>query len=192
MEKKILTVIVTILTTGLILDTIYKRYPDPVQGNESSSFEADYQEDIEYINNTDIKETILEEGLSTSIYDKEYEGMVNNIRIFLEKRKSPLAKYANDFVDASLEYNIDYRLVASISIVESSGGINNFRRYNAWGWGKINFESWEDGIWTVSRGLAKYYAKGLDTPEKISTYYCPPHASKWAKSVNTLIDQIEG
>ena len=115
---------------------------------------------------------------------------VRNIREFLEKRNSPLAQYAEVFVEASDHYGIDYRIVAAISIIESSGGKHNFKPHNAWGWGKMTFSNWEDGIWTVSKGIGKYYSRGLNTPNLIGTYYCPPNAQRWGEKVQFVMNEI--
>lgn len=115
---------------------------------------------------------------------------VENIREYLVSRHAPLADYAEEFVKAADEYDIDYRIVAAISVIESGGGKNNFRKHNAWGWGKRSFDSWEDGIWAVSMGISNYYSRGLTTPKLISTYYCPPNAAKWANNVQHVMDLI--
>jgi len=133
----------------------------------------------EVVSNTEIE--IKPENVNNS-------DRVKNIETFLRKRNSPLAQYAQEFVLAADYWDIDYRLIAAISVVESGGGIKTFRKYNAWGWGKNGFKSWEDGIWTVSEGISKgYYSKGLDTPKEISKYYCPPSSDSWAKKVSILM-----
>lgn len=120
----------------------------------------------------------------------DYDTKVNNIRSYLSKKNSPLAEYAEEFVKASEEYGIDYRLVAAISIIESGGGKHCFKPYNAWGWGKSGFSSWKDGIWEVSKGLSKYYADGLDLPREIGYRYCPPNAVKWSDNVSHVMSII--
>ncbi len=115
---------------------------------------------------------------------------VERVRVYLANRKSPLADYALEFVKASDFYGIDYRLVASISIMESGGGKHCFKPYNAWGWGKKGFANWTDGIWTVSKGLAKYYQNGLTTPKLISKFYCPSNAVNWANKVQFVMNEI--
>lgn len=116
---------------------------------------------------------------------------VENVRKYLAKRNAPLADYAEEFVIAADYYNIDYRIIAAISVMESGGGQKNFRPYNAWGWGKLTFENWEQGIWTVSKGISRYYDRGLTRPELIAPYYCPPNATKWANTVNYVMNQME-
>ena len=103
-----------------------------------------------------------------------------------------MAKYAEEFVKAADKYGIDYRIVASISVIESSAGLHCFKPYNAWGWGNMTFDSWTDGIWTVSKGLGKYYSNGLNTPQLIAPRYCPPNAVKWASNVSYVMNQISG
>ncbi len=183
--------IVGILTTGLILNMIYDISPKTVVGIDQATFKQEYAADMVYIESTPVEETILETAISITPQDIENQRKIDNIRKFFEKRNSPLAKYAQEFVFAAKEYGIDYRLVAAISIVESSGGLHNFRHYNAWGWGSYGFDNWKDGIWSVSKGLATgYYAKGLDTPYEIARIYCPPSASSWAGKVKSLMNQI--
>lgn len=185
-RKNVLAVISGIFVTALILNMTNTFTTSTVVGIDNSAFE----QDIEYQRNTPVEHTILLESASISPEETLRNERIKNVHEYLSKRHSPLAQYADEFVDAANHYNIDYRLVAAISIVESGGGKNNFKPYNAWGWGKHGFENWIDGIWSVSEGLSKYYDKGLDTPSKISRSYCPPHASAWANKVEYVMDQI--
>lgn len=187
-KRNLLAVAAGILFVGLILNTIEEIAPKQVMSMNNAS-KVNGEETINYIDSSEIQEKILYESLS--IQDAEYIRKVNNIRTYLENRNSPLAPYAEEFVKASQTYGIDYRIVASISIIESSGGIHTFRSYNAWGWGKMNFSNWEEGIWTVSEGIGKYYEKGLNTPQKIAPSYCPPSASHWAGKVSFVMNEIE-
>ena len=189
-KKNILAVIAGILFTGLILNTINEISPTKVMSSNQSPFLNIKQENIKALDSNEIKERILEEAVSTRVQDTQTLIQVENVRAYLVQRNSPLAQYAQEIVKAANEYGIDYRLVPAISIIESSGGIHTFRTYNAWGWGKKNFSSWEEGIWAVSKGLGNYYAKGLNTPQKISVYYCPPSAGEWARKVSFVMKQI--
>jgi len=128
--------------------------------------------------------------VDTEAVSAEFNRKVEQIGNYLSKRNAPLAKYADVFVEAADYYDIDYRLAAAISVIESNGGKYTFRPYNAWGWGKSGFESWEDGIWTVSKGLAKYYDLGLTTPRLIASSYCPPSADAWASKVSYVMNMI--
>ena len=188
--KNVLTLFTGILITGLILNTLYQFTPKEIIGIDNETFEREYKQDIEYIEETSQEKTILMEAVSIDTQEIERQRKISNIRKFLEGKNSPLAAYAEDLVDAAREYGIDYRLVAAISIVESSGGLYNFRPYNAWGWGKSGFENWKDAIWSVSKGLGNYYAKGLDTPYEIGRVYCPPSSDSWSRKVSSLMRKI--
>ncbi len=189
-KKNILAIVAGILFTGLILNTIDEISPTKVMSINQASLIENGEETVQYLDSNEIKERILEEAVSTRAEDAETLRQIENVRRYLESRNAPLAPYTKEFVKAAHEYGIDYRLVAAISIIESSGGLHTFRTYNAWGWGKMNFSSWEEGIWTVSKGLGKYYARGLTTPQRISVYYCPPTASEWARKVSFVMGQI--
>ncbi len=182
---------VGVLSIGLVLNILYEISPKSVVGIDNDTFEIEYKQDIEYLTSTPQDDTILESAVSVSTEDMIREEKIQNIKNFLEKRNSPLATYANEFVEAAEYWNIDYRLVAAISIVESGGGKVNFRPYNAWGWGKYGFENWKDGIWSVTEGLATgYISKGLDTPLEIGKVYCPPSYSNWSRKVSYLMKEI--
>ncbi|MDX9738968.1 MAG: hypothetical protein RBT33_01205 [Candidatus Dojkabacteria bacterium] len=189
-KKNILAVIAGILFTGLILNTINEISPTEVISSNQASLLNIKQENIKSLDSNEIKERILEEAVSTRVENSESLIQVENVRVYLTKRNSPLAQYAQEIVDAANQYGIDYRLLAAISIVESSGGIHTFRTHNAWGWGKKNFSSWQEGILAVSKGLGNYYSRGLNTPQKISVYYCPPSAGEWARKVSFVMREI--
>lgn len=188
-KKNILAIIAGILFSGLVLNTIDEIAPQKVMSMNQAKYTVSDEETIKYIDSSEIQERILEEGVNAQ--DAEYVRKVNNVRTYLQRRNAPLAAYAEEFVKAADTYGIDYRLAPSISIIESSGGVHTFRTYNAWGWGKMNFSSWEEGIWTVSKGLGIYYSKGLDTPHEISRSYCPPSASEWARKVAFVMGEME-
>lgn len=110
----------------------------------------------------------------------------------VNRGNAPLAKYAAKFVEVAKKYEIDYRLLPAISVMESGGGKSNFRSYNAWGWGKKGFSSFEEGIETVGRGLRNgYMDKGADTVDKMAPIYCPPNATNWARNVKQFMNEIE-
>jgi hypothetical protein len=127
-------------------------------------------------------------------------GVDNRVKIltsYLNKYDSPLAPYASNFVAAADKYNLDWRLVAAISGVESTFGkeIPN-DSYNAWGWGVygdnvIDFKSWDDGINTVSEGLRDRYMNqwgGQDIYQIGAMYAASP---AWAGHVQLYLDNIQ-
>jgi hypothetical protein len=82
---------------------------------------------------------------------------------FLQEQNSPLAPFAGDFVRNADKYNLDWKLVAAISGVESTFGLAiPANSYNGWGWGVygdnvIRFSSWNEGIDTISQGIRERY-----------------------------------
>jgi hypothetical protein len=123
---------------------------------------------------------------------------------FLAQNESPLAKYADYLVDRANAYNIDYRLVASIAMCESTGGkrIPSKDSFNAWGIsvetgqtsGK-NFNSWTHAIDWVSKYMAeKYYNRGITDLIDIGAIYAPPsvaNGNSWATCVQYFMDEIQ-
>lgn len=116
------------------------------------------------------------------------------LRAFLKKYNSPLVDSTNDFIDASEQYNVDWKLVPSITGVESTfGKFLPAGSYNAYGWGGglIRFESWRDSIHTVTKALAeKYIARGLTTPMLIQRVYAPP-STTWGNKVTYFMTLLE-
>jgi hypothetical protein len=127
-------------------------------------------------------------------------GLDSRVKIltsYLNQYDSPLAPYAADFVAAADKYNLDWKLVAAISGVESTFGkeIPN-DSYNAWGWGVygdnvIYFKSWTDGIDTVSQGLRERYMNqwgGQDIYQIGAVYAASP---AWAGHVELYLNKIQ-
>ena len=63
----------------------------------------------------------------------------------------PAAEFAHVFLDAADEYNLDWRLLPSISFVESTGG-KAAKNNNLFGWdaGRAEFSSLSAGIQKVA------------------------------------------
>ncbi len=116
---------------------------------------------------------------------------------YLAQRNSPLTPYAADFVENADKYNLDWKLVAAISGVESTFGeaipVNS---YNAWGWGVygdnvIRFGSWKEGIQTISQGLRERYIDkwgGKDIYQIGAMYASSP---AWAGHVEMYMNNIQ-
>lgn len=120
------------------------------------------------------------------------------IRQYLLKYKSPLSPYAEYIVSAADEYKIDYRLTTAIAQQESNlCKVIPAKTYNCWGWGihsegTLGFSSYENGIETVTAGLAnEYIQKGYDTVEKIMSKYTPLSNGSWADAVNHFFSEME-
>ena len=97
---------------------------------------------------------------------------VVRLKQFLLERECPLNLYAADLIKAADRNDLDWRLLPSISFIESSGG-KYYMNNNVFGWKscKERFSSVRDGIHYVASRLANselYREKSLD--EKLKTY----------------------
>ena len=187
-KERILAITAGILFFGMIVNTIDSESALNIVQKDNAVLLSEEQVAKEATN--EIEEVVIEDEIDPELVIDPNSKKIENVKDYLSKRNSPLAEYAEVLVTAADEYGIDYRLVVAISIIESGGGKNCFRPHNAWGWGKMTFESWEEGIYTVSKGLGKYYANGATTPALIAPSYCPPHATKWAYNVQYVMNQI--
>ncbi len=122
---------------------------------------------------------------------------------FLFNYNSPMYPSAKTFITEADRYGLDWRLVASISGVESAfGNLIPRGTSNAWGWRGINrnpegwsqFGTWDAGIAEVTRGLAQGYGIHL-TPFQIESAYCPPcglnPAHVWANGVSRYMRELK-
>lgn len=123
------------------------------------------------------------------------------LQAYLAQYNSPLQYSAQDFVEAADQYQLDWKLVAAISGVESTfgkfipGGRElPYTSYNGWGWGvygtqAIYFKSWQDGIYTVSRGLREnYFNKGYTDPYTINRIYAA--SPVWGAKVSYFLKDM--
>lgn len=127
---------------------------------------------------------------------RKLDTRVKILESYFEKYNSPLKPEAKNFVEAADKYNIDWKLVAAISGVESTFGkfTPGYRSYNAWGWGvygnqALYFKSWKDGIYTVSEGLRMhYYNQGLINPYDINRVYAA--SPTWGAHVSYFLKDM--
>jgi hypothetical protein len=132
---------------------------------------------------------------SAQLKDKtlEFDNRTQILKDYLDQFNSPLAEYAEEFVGAADAYELDWRLLAAISGVESTYGKFIPRNsYNAYGWnnGDYAFQSWEDSIWTVTEALKeKYVNRGANTVDKIGRIYAPP-SPFWSGRVKRIMAKI--
>ena len=140
--------------------------------------------------------------ITQTVEKRELDDRAKILQAYLSQHNAPLQYHAQDFVDAADEYNLDWKFVAAVSGVESTfgkhvpGGTDpEFSSFNGWGWGvygtqALYFDSWRDGIFTVSKGLREnYFDKGLTEPYAINKKYAAsPH---WGKNVTFFLSEIE-
>jgi len=109
---------------------------------------------------------------------------------FFETNACPAREYAEDFIEAADNHELDWRLLPSIAYVESGGG-RSFRNNNILGWGngKQRFSSIREGIHAVAERLANsklYRDKSVD---QILRTFNPEHA-EYAARVKSVMYRI--
>src|SRR5215472_10913618 len=121
--------------------------------------------------------------------DYSSDSRLTALRAFFQKGACPAVQYAHDFIEAADRYALDWRLLPSISYVESTGG-KSARNNNLFGWdsGKAQFSSPAAGIHEVGYRLATsalYRDKDLDG---VLTTYNPD--ASYAEKVKSVMRQI--
>lgn len=128
---------------------------------------------------------------------------------FFEKYKCPKPYYIDEYIKYADEYQIDYRLVAAISLKESTCG-KHYRYNNWWGWmsARSGFDTVPDGIKFVSEllspncALPPYKSNGINVKNPCSPFkgktinqqlatYGPHDNSNYAGSVIGYMNQIK-
>ncbi len=126
---------------------------------------------------------------------------VDKVRIFFNRYDLPLSEYAESFVVSADRYGIDWRIVAAIGFIESTGGKFACKKveHNAFGWGSctIGFDSYEEAIDHISMNLAgkysktsKYYA-GKDIRGILEAYNPPSIVPDYADNVIRQMEIID-
>jgi len=131
------------------------------------------------------------------VMEKISDSRVRVLAEYLKQHNSPLAPYAVTFVGVADKYDLDWKLVAAISGVESTFGREiPYESYNGWGWGiygdnMIRFSSWNEGIETISEGLRNKYINkwGAQDVYAIGRFYAA--SPTWAQRVIYFMDSIE-
>jgi hypothetical protein len=114
---------------------------------------------------------------------------LSRLQKFFGDRDCPLRDAAKDFLVAADQNKLDWRLLPSISIIESSGG-KDYRNNNVFGWDscKEKFPSVRAGIHFVAAQLGKsrrYKDKDIDS--KLQLYNPLPEYSMRVKAVMRAI-----
>lgn len=120
------------------------------------------------------------------------------IRQYLDEHNSPLEDSACTLVEAADEYGLDWRLLTAIAQKES--GLCRVippNSHNCWGWGiygttVTSFDTYDDAIYAVSKGLKENYIdRGYTTVEDIMSKYAHPDSTTWADGVNYYLNQLQ-
>ena len=111
------------------------------------------------------------------------------LRAFFGKSDCPAKAYSDDFLEAADRNALDWRLLPSISYVESTGG-KSARHNNLFGWdsGRAVFATARQGIHEVGYRLTHshlYRSKNLD---QMLAIYNP--SGEYAQKVKSVMAQI--
>ena len=118
---------------------------------------------------------------------------LSSLQQFFSKGNCPAEEYSEQFLQIADEFELDWRLLPSISLVETGGG-REARNNNLFGWknGRADFPSIDEGIRTVAATLATsklYKHKSLD--QKLRLYNGFDHYPVAVKSVMKRIHPTE-
>jgi hypothetical protein len=111
------------------------------------------------------------------------------LRSFFQKSHCPAREYADQFLDAADRYDLDWRLLPSLSYIESTGG-KSAKNNNMFGWdsGNAHFDTFTAGIHEVGYRLANSALyKDKDIDEVLNTYN--PDV-EYADKVKSVMRQI--
>ena len=125
--------------------------------------------------------------------DYRSDPRLKSIRTFFEKFNCPAWRYSAVFLEAADNYELDWRLLPSISYIESTGG-KAARNNNLFGWnsGRTHFPTTSAGIHTVGYRLSHselYRDKNLD--QLLATYNPTEEYAAKVKSVMQRISPTE-
>lgn len=117
---------------------------------------------------------------------------------YLNRYNSPLSPHSAKIVEISDKYSLDYRLIPAIAQQESNlCKIIPPESYNCWGWGihskgSLGFNSFDEAIETVSKGLKEEYLdKGFKSVTEIMSKYTPQSNGSWASGVSQFMSDME-
>jgi hypothetical protein len=120
------------------------------------------------------------------------------VKQYLISYNSSLAPYSDFIVQTADKYMLDFRLITAIAQQESNlCKLIPPNSYNCWGWGihsegSLGFNSYQQGIEEVSKGLREEYLnKGYSTVEEIMSKYTPLSNGSWAIGVNKFMSEMQ-
>ncbi len=124
---------------------------------------------------------------------KQTDPRVIRVQQFLAERDCPAHVYAEDFIRASTEHDLDWRLLPSLSLIESGGGKQAYNN-NMFGWDscRVRFNSRREGIYRVAANLGRsrlYRNKNID--QILRTYNPLRHYPRAVKSVMNQLGPAE-
>jgi len=125
--------------------------------------------------------------------DYHHDPRLETLRRFFSKADCPAAGYSEAFLEAADAYALDWRLLPSLSFVESTGG-KSAPYNNLFGWdsGRAHFPDPIAGIRQVGYRLANSVLyKGKELDSLLATYNPNIEYAQKVKSVMRLISPSE-
>lgn len=141
---------------------------------------------------------VLDQALDEKALDlKKKADAIDN---YFSGNNMPLSGEGRKMAEEAEKNGLDWRLLAAISVRESTGGKNDCKKAdnNPFGWGscKISFNSVDEAIETVAVNLGgnnpnteKYYA-GKNLREILRTYNPPHIVPRYAEQVISIMNAI--
>lgn len=126
-------------------------------------------------------------------YEYRSDPRLTSLRQFFTRTECPAAEYAADFLIVADEFALDWRLLPSLSFVESTGGkASPYNNLFGWESGRAHFSSPSAAIRSVGSHLAQsalYRSKSLD--EILATYNPNRGYAQKVKSVMRRIGTVQ-
>lgn len=137
------------------------------------------------------------------VKEKKTPDEVIKIERFFSSYNSILSFYAQDFYNVATNEGLDFRLLPSIAMVESTGGKNtpSCAPYNPFGWssstspcGFYRFKDFKEAIRTAGRGISRNRAyhrfKQSQEISVLAEIYNPGGKEKWESDVKYFMDKF--
>lgn len=197
LSKKVITsrFIQTLYKTSIIVYSVYLAFSAQVFG-----LHAEAPEGAQSFAQIVFDDTAALERKMREDAKKQRQYRVTSIENYYNRHDLPLADEAEHFIDAAEEHDIDWRLVAAIGFIESTGGKHACQtaEYSAFGWGscKINFDSYAESIDVISMNLGghnpntEYYYKDKDIRGILESYNPPSIVPDYADKVMREMEKI--
>ena len=162
-----------------------------------------YYQQQRHIENVQIKAEARQVDPRIKARENERSKQITNVSNFFTKYKSSLKNYADVFVDAQYIWGIDYRLLPSITMVESTGAkfTPSCAQYNPFGFtstsspcGFYRFQNYREAIEFVANkiGNGNAYVRYQQTKriEALAANYSPV-SKDWQFKVEYFMNEIE-
>ncbi len=137
---------------------------------------------------------------ATDNQQKVHDEKVKKMQAYFADRNLPMAAYADELVTEAERNELDWTLLGSIAMIESTGGKRFIQSTNnpfGWGLGTIKFESMEDAIAKVAWNLggnnpatARYY-KDKTTEQIVNMYNPPTIKASYSSDIRSVMKKIK-